>query len=58
VRCNAENFLTLAKEGVYDRLLFTRVWPNRMIQSGNPNRRHATKLSHLIYEKSEKKTTK
>ena len=34
---HVENFILLSKNGNYDRLLFHRIIPGFMIQSGNPN---------------------
>lgn len=34
---NVENFVTLAKEGLYDNTIFHRVIPGFMIQGGDPN---------------------
>jgi cyclophilin family peptidyl-prolyl cis-trans isomerase len=36
-----DNFLKLAKQGYYDSVLFHRVIRNFMIQTGDPNSRHA-----------------
>ena len=33
---HVQNFITLAKQGVYDRVLFHRVIPGFMIQTGDP----------------------
>jgi len=37
-----DNFLKLVKVGYYDSVLFHRVMQNFMIQSGDPNSKHAT----------------
>lgn len=37
-----DNFLRLAKQGYYDSMLFHRVIKNFMVQSGDPDSKHAT----------------
>jgi len=42
-----DNFLRLAKQGYYDSILFHRVIKNFMIQSGDPNSKHAKPKEQL-----------
>jgi cyclophilin family peptidyl-prolyl cis-trans isomerase len=42
-----DNFLRLAKQGYYDSMLFHRVIKNFMIQSGDPNSKHAKPAEQL-----------
>ena len=42
-----DNFLSLVKKGYYDSMLFHRVLKNFMIQSGDPNSKHAKQSEQL-----------
>ena len=43
---HVENFLTLAKQGFYDRTTFHRVIPGFMIQGGDPNSKGPDRSTH------------